>query len=255
MAHIGSGTIVTIGADDLSGGSDLLGILFQQLLDQRITLQHGVGAVVEVLCCVDGMIAVGEVDLHLGMGDAGVVAAALNVINALWIAENISLVGVTFKHEVHIAFGQTDVVVGTQVGGGNGAVFALTKTVVNHVNDQIGTLCAQFVRFLLNKICQFGSGFEINAFGLVGRNGRVAIAHGPNDSDLRAAAFYHHRTLAVRHLLIGFAVVNVDGQEGEFCHFRVFADGIFAPVELVVAEGHGGKIQFIHPVGDQIALG
>ena len=196
------------------------------------------------------------VDGHVRVGDAAlVIAAILQVIDAVGVLQHVTLMGMALEHQIHVAVGQRNIVVRVQLRCRGGAGLALAIAVVDDVDDEVGALLTQAVGLGLNQGGQVGANLEVDVVDLVRRNGGIAIANGADDAHLHAGAIQHHGRVAVRDAGVGIAVINVDGQEGELGDFCIRLQITLAPVKIVVAHRRGGKLQLVHPIGDDGAVG
>ena len=234
---------------------DLILVLLHENLHDGIVGESRVGVGGDQLGGGDLALTVGEIDGGLGVGDALVVAAPLEVVDPLAVGEDVSLVGVTLENDVHVALREDGGVVGGQDGVADAARARGAVAVVDGVDDKVCPRLPELLRLGLDQVGEVVPCFEVDAPRHLPRNGGVAVAHSPDDADAGTAALDKHRGLAVGDLLIGVAVIDVDGEEGEARQGGVILDPGLPPVVLVVAEGHGGEVQVVHPLGDDVALG
>ena len=255
LAEVVSRAVGVVVAQHRIACGDLIPIFFLQGLHDGIVGKMGVGSGGDQLGCGDLTPAVGEIDGSLGVGNALVVAAALKVVHTVAVGQDVSLVGVPLKDDIHVAFGENGVVVGRQGGiadapRGGGAV-----AVMDGVDDKVRSRLAEGLRLGLDEVGQFPARFEVDASGHLPRDGGVAVTHGTDDTDTGTAPLDKHRGLAVGDPLVGIAVVDIDGQERKARQGGVVFNVGLAPIVLMIAEGHGGEVQVVHPLGDDVALG
>ena len=255
LAEVVPRAVAIVVAQHRVSRGDLILVLLHEGLHNGIVGESRVGGGGDQLGGSDLALAVGEVDGGLGVGDALVVAAALEVVDTLAVGEDVALVGVALEDDVHVALGEDGGVVGGQDGVADAARAPRAVAVMDGVDDEVCSRLPELLGFGLDQVGEVVPCFEVDAAGHLPRDGGVAVAHSPDDADAGAAALDEHRGLAVGDLLIGIAVIDVDGEEGEARQSGVILDPGLPPIVLVVAQSHGGEVQVVHPLGDDVALG
>ena len=231
---------------------DLVGVFFQE------SIHHGI---VGKTCVLGGLhkfrlvyleAIIDVIDGDLGMCDPLVVAAALQMVNAVAIVHHVALMGVRLKHQIHIALGERHAVIGRDLIARHLSHSRLvgSKAAVKRIHDKIGALLPQRLGFSPHQLVQLVPYLKIHVLYLVGSDGGIAIANGTDDAHANSSALHHHRCRGVVDTLIRFAVIDIDRQKRKLGKIAIFFDVLLAPVKLVIAKGHGGKIQLVHPIGN-----
>ena len=257
LAQFRGVTLHSISAQHLAAHRNLILILIQQVIHDGVIRHVFVHRRSDKLRRLHLALPVGKVDHRLRMAQAPVVAAALQVVNAFAVLQNIVFMGMSLKNDIHITVRQHRIIVSPQLGIRNiaGRRRRASMSVMDGIHDKISAVFPQFLCFRLDKLRQNAACLEVKTAGYLLGNGGIAVTNSADNADLGTAALHYNGRLAVFRLLIRVSIIDVDGKERKLRHCGILRNEFLAPIILMIAQSHGDHVQIVHPVRDDLALG
>ena len=176
------------------------------------------------------------------MRNAFIFRAVLQVINSAPVLIDVSTVRMPFENHVDVA-------------AEHAVVFVVTIAVVPAVNNDVRAFAPKLLGLGFHQIRQTASSYEINVFDLTCGYRGIAISYCADNADFDSAALHRNRRLTIIRYFARASLSDVDGQKRKIGNCQIVRNLFFAPVELVIAQGHRNEVQFVHPFRHHVAFG
>ena len=166
----------------------------------------------------------------------------LQVINSAPVLIDVSTVRMPFENHVDVA-------------AEHAVVFVVTIAVVPAVNNDVRAFAPHLLGLGFHQIRQTASSYEINVSDLTCGYRGIAISYCADNADFDSAALHRNRRLTIIRYFARASLSDVDGQKRKIGNCQIVRNLFFAPVELVIAQGHRNEVQFVHPFRHHVAFG
>ncbi len=176
------------------------------------------------------------------------------MIDTVGILQNVLLMRMRFKNEIHASVRERDVIKAFHRGIVHVARASVAADTVVHSEYDIVAPCgAKPLGLRSHERAQLCADLEFDPHHLILADGGMAIADRTDDPDPGIAAGNGDRGRGKIHARIGRRIINIDRKEGKVRQGEIFADIIVRPVEFVVSECHCRGADRIEPFGHHSA--